>query len=162
MSATNEQNLKSKALALASSIQSATDCVSRLITLLEQEREALSLGDTDALDRCGKEKADCVVDLETLDRQRALLCRELALDSADIDDFLLLNETRSAKNMWQTFVARLEQCKEANAVNGAFTRIRRGHVEKALHILRGAPQALALYGPDGLSEKNEVSNLGSA
>lgn len=112
--------------------------------------------------RAARKKADCVVELEHLDSQRAKLCRELALDSGDIDQFLSDQQTRTPPRLWESFLIRLEECKETNAVNGAFTRIRRSHVEKALQILRGSPEKLGLYGPDGQNEQKDASHLGRA
>ncbi|MFK8029892.1 MAG: flagella synthesis protein FlgN [Gammaproteobacteria bacterium] len=151
-----------KATELANILTSATDCVNRLLALLEEEREALSTGDIESIDRCGSNKADCVVLLERLDSERAQLCRELSLENDEIDEFLNDHEGKPSDNLWKNFLVQLETCKETNSVNGSFTRIRRGHIEKALRILRGSDSAPALYGPNGLDENNGVNHLGQA
>ena len=157
-----DQNLAVRATELANIMKAATDCVDRLLALLEEERDALSTGDIEAIDCCGKNKADCVVLLERLDSERAQLCRELSLENADIDGFLQEHQASPTADQWEKFLRRLEVCKEANSVNGSFTRIRRGHIEKALRILRGSDDAPALYGPNGMDENKDANHLGQA
>ncbi len=157
-----EPDMSGKANELASILQSATNCMDKLLSLLEDERDALSTENIETIDECGRNKADCVVQLEAFDNRRAQLCDDLKLDNAEINNFLNNQHTVSVPNQWETFLVKLEKCREANAVNGSFVRIRRGHIEKALQILRGSPVSPALYGPNGLDDPNDVTHLGHA
>ncbi len=157
-----EPKMSGNAHELASILQSATDCVDKLLSLLGDEREAMSAGNIEAIDQCGQNKADCIVRLETFDSRRVQLCLDLKLDNSEINNFLNHQHTVSVPNQWDAFLGKLENCREANAANGSFVRIRRGHIEKSLQILRGCPDSPGLYGPNGLDGPKDVTHLGRA
>ncbi|MEM7082016.1 MAG: flagellar protein FlgN [Pseudomonadota bacterium] len=138
-----------RARELQRSLEEAVDCVDHLLRVLHNERDALSAGNVEQLDYCGQQKADCVVQLETVDSRRAQQCRELGIRNDDIDEFLAAHKCSDGTS-WQHFTTRLASCRDANSLNNALVRIRRGHIEKALGILRGASGDTPLYGPDGL------------
>ncbi len=157
-----EPRKSGKAYELASIVQAAITCTDQLLNLLNDEQDALSTGDVEAINEYGREKAVCVVELENFDNRRSQLCRDLKLDNAEINNFLNHQPTVTTPDLWESFLVKLEQCREANAINGSFARIRRGHIEKALQILRGSDGTPSLYNPTGLDDSADATHLGSA
>lgn len=159
--------IDSKALSaaeLAHIVSAANECAENLLALLEEERDALSAGDVAGIDSSGQKKAECVAELESLEQERVAMCRALALTDADIENYLARHKTATTAGPgWQRLLSKLQECSEANAINGRITRIRRRRIEQALQILRGgAGEGPGLYGPNGRDELREVTTLGQA
>ncbi|RQS64213.1 flagellar protein FlgN [Burkholderia sp. Bp8963] len=50
---------------------------------------------------------------------------------------------------WQLLQQSAERARQANATNGMLIRIRTDYNERALAVLRSAPERVGFYGPDG-------------
>ncbi len=163
MDASNQSSTSRQTQALTKVILDANTCIEHLLTLLAREREALTTSTVDDIDACVKLKVGCVSRLEQLDKTRAELCQALSLSNEDIEQHLSHHDSNYPAGSWETLLVNLQKCRDANAVNGSVTRVRRSHVEKALQVLRGADNtAPALYGPDGLEHTKDVTTLGQA
>lgn len=145
-------------------IREASECADRLLSILEDERDALASSDVVRIDGSGQNKNICIAQLEDLERERLDMCRLLAIPNADFEAFLERHDDGgNTLPLWQQFLGKLILCREANAVNGQVARFRKRHVERALHILRGSEEhEHGLYGPKGLDNSYDVTHLGKA
>lgn len=158
------QNQAQSVAELATIVQESCECAKALLNVLEQEHEALCSGDVAGIDRCGQTKTDCVSKIESLSLERIEMCRVLAVVDTSIDDFLSVhNKDVRPEHSWQSLLVCLQQCREANELNGRVAFLRRRHVERALQVLRGGEHnGPGLYGPNGLDETKNVTTLGQA
>lgn len=111
--------------------------VARLAQALEDERVAISGGDSRALDCVGTLKQTLMHELEQLDIERQQLTREAP------------GAARSLSADWADIVAALRQCHQLNLRNGGAVNQRLGQVRQALSILTGHGGESGLYGRAG-------------
>ena len=121
-----------------------------MLATLEDEHQALRLGDTESLNAVGARKAELVVELEQLEQERELM---LQVDGQPQDP--------ATTQSWQNLLNLMAECRERNEHNGSLVRWRREHVAQALRVLRG--EQLELYDASGLTGATAGSNpLGEA
>lgn len=107
------------------------DSAESMLSILEQEYQALLDGDPESLNRISADKARLVEDLESLERARQGLAE--AASSGDSD--------RGAER-WQKILATIERCRARNLRNGALANARREQITLALNMLRGSGDKL--------------------
>lgn len=123
--------------ALASVLDEMQRTADQLLTALERERSALDDADTEALDQAGTQKQAFMQQLEQLDAERQLLCREQPARLAALEP------------EWTRVVQSLKHCHTLNLRNGSAVNQRLTHVRQALAILTGHPGESELYGRGG-------------
>ncbi|MDH3587981.1 MAG: flagellar protein FlgN, partial [Gammaproteobacteria bacterium] len=107
---------------------------------LADERDALRKVDPGALDAATARKQACIEDLSALDSERRHLCTTagLAPDGSCMERLLIQVDPQGALTQrWQTLLAKLETCREANYSNGAMVRLQKRRVTEALGLLHG-------------------------
>jgi flagella synthesis protein FlgN len=123
--------------ALASVLGDMQSSVDHLLAVLEAERAALDSASTEALDQASTRKQALLQQLEQLDGERQLLCREQPVRQAALD------------SEWQRVLQSLRQCHTLNQRNGRAVNQRLIHVRQALAILTGHTGDGELYGRSG-------------
>jgi flagellar biosynthesis protein FlgN len=111
--------------------------VDTLAHTLEDEREAISNGDSHALDCAGAAKQTLMHSLEQLDIERRQLAHEAP------------GAAQALAAAWDDIVATLRQCHQLNLRNGSAVNQRLGQVRQALSILTGHAGESGLYGRAG-------------
>ncbi|TAL89962.1 MAG: flagellar protein FlgN [Rhodanobacter sp.] len=123
--------------ALASVLDDMQHSANQLLTVLEAERSALDSVSTDALDQAGTRKQALMQQLEQLDAERQLLCREQPARQAALEP------------EWARVVQLLRHCHTLNQRNGSIVNQRLIRVRQALAILTGHPGERELYDRSG-------------
>lgn len=123
--------------ALASVLSDMQQVADQLLTVLEAERAALDNASVEALDQASTQKQVLMQQLEQLDAERQLLCREQPVRQAALD------------SEWQHVTQSLRQCHTLNQRNGRAVNQRLSQVRQALAILTGHTGDSELYGRSG-------------
>lgn len=123
--------------ALASVLGDMQQVADHLLTALEAERAALDNASVDALDQASTQKRVLMQQLEQLDAERQLLCREQPVRQAALE------------SEWQHVLQSLRQCHTLNQRNGRAVNQRLTQVRQALAILTGHTGDSELYGRSG-------------
>jgi len=123
--------------ALAAVLGDMRRTVDQLAQVLEAERAALGASDSAALDQAGALKQATMQQLEQLDAERQLLCREQPSVAA------------AQEPVWAGIVQSLRQCHQLNQRNGSTVNLRLTQVRQALAVLTGHAGESELYGRSG-------------
>ncbi len=123
--------------ALASVLDDMQQAAAQLLRVLEAERTALDTTSAEALDQAGAQKQALMQQLEQLDAERQLLCREQPARQAALE------------SEWVRVVQALRRCHTLNQRNGSTVNQRLTQVRQALAILTGHPGESELYGRSG-------------
>lgn len=123
--------------ALASVLDDMQQVTDQLLIVLEAERAALDSASVEALDHASTQKQARMQQLEQLDGERQLLCREQPIRQAALD------------SEWQHVLQSLRQCHTLNQRNGRAVNQRLAQVRQALAILTGHTGDSELYGRSG-------------
>lgn len=123
--------------ALASVLGEMQQTADQLLAVLEAERAALDTASSEALDQAGTRKQALMQQLEQLDAERQLLCREQPARQAALE------------SEWARVVQSLRHCHSLNRRNGSTVSQRLTQVRQALAILTGRPGEGELYGRSG-------------
>ncbi|MGY3039549.1 flagella synthesis protein FlgN [Rhodanobacter sp. TND4EL1] len=123
--------------ALASVLGDMQHAAGQWLQVLEDERAALGSASTEALDQIGAQKQGLLQQLEQLDAERLILCRE-----HPSREVALASE-------WSRVAQALRQCHALNQRNGAMVNQRLNQVRQALAILTGHSGENELYGRSG-------------
>lgn len=121
---------------------------------LADEADALRGVDPQALDAATAAKQWCVEQLGALDTERQALCEALPRrDGQRIERVLAdLDASGTLTGRWQSLMALLETCREANQRNGALVSMQRRRVVEALGLLHGTPGAVTYDASGELGE----------
>lgn len=130
---------------------------------LAREHEALRSVDPDALDEATDAKQRCVSDLSGLDVERRDYCAGYGL-TADRDGMHALcvmadSEDGPLLRQWQSLLALLETCQQANQRNGAVVSSQRRRVDDALGLLRGTCANTGVYDAQGEIAASDASRV---
>ncbi len=123
--------------ALASVLGDMQHAADGLLTALEVERAALDAANTEALDQAGTQKQALMQQLEQLDAERRLLCREQPARHTALEP------------EWARVRQSLRHCHTLNLRNGSIVHQRLTQVRQALTILTGHAGETELYGRSG-------------
>ena len=120
----------------------------RLLQILQAETEAISKRDLSALTSCGENKQAQLQAVEALETQRRQALLQLGWqDGAEFPD-------ASLNELWQAVLQQLQQCQNANEVNGALLRNQQDLVQKTLDIMSGGNGPATLYQADGTATRS--------
>ena len=138
----------------------------RLDRLLEEEQAALEKTDPAPLEDITRRKIDLALALERLEADRRRMLLEAGVDTADAAAFggwlRRLDPEGDLAGHWDRLNETLTRCRERNRGNGRIIQLQRRHVESALRVLTGRPQA-GTYTPQGTSTGDRGGrDLGSA
>lgn len=123
--------------ALRTVVDEMSAAATQLISVLDEEREALNSADASALNRAGEAKQLLMRQLEQLDAER-LHMRTASLPASQ--------ETQPA---WGNVLNSLLACRDKNLRNGALVSQRLTQVRRALSALTGNPDANSTYSHSG-------------
>ena len=123
--------------ALTAVLGDMQQAVDQLVQVLEAERTALDTSSSDALDHAGARKQAIMQQLEQLDAERQLLCREQPAMTAALEP------------VWARVVQSLRHCHLLNQHNGSTVNQRLTQVRQALAVLTGHAGESELYGRSG-------------
>lgn len=126
-----------------------------LIKVLDEERDALTRGDAEALPDLIKVKTEHISTLSrfAIERARTLEAAGVAASGAEIRDFLAMNQ--GALDTWEKLLTAARKAAGLNAANGFLTSTRLTSVSRALATL-AVPQA-GLYDPKGINTRHSSS-----
>lgn len=138
------------------------ESASRLLAILQKEHSVLTNNDVAGLEKLVPEKQALVAMLEKLGRQRTQL-----LDAGGgggnrqvLERYLQQCDSEARHplaKLWDQLQALAGECQHQNEVNGGILEIGRRHVQRVLSILRGQANQAELYGPDGETTSNPLS-----
>ncbi|MCC7462543.1 MAG: flagellar protein FlgN [Gammaproteobacteria bacterium] len=116
--------------------------------LLRGEAEVLRGDDTEAIERIGSSRHQCVDALTRLEAERNEACRLIGGGACSDFERLLLwcDPARRLHQRWRDNLVIARRCKEQNDRNGAVVTARLHRVQQLLAQLRGVVPA-ATYGP---------------
>ena len=123
--------------ALRTVLDEMSATTAQLITVLDEEREALSCADAKALNRAGEAKQMLMRRLEQLDVERLHMC------SASTE------ASQQAEPAWRELLKSLATCRDKNQRNGALVGQRLTQVRRALSVLTGSDGQTGTYSPSG-------------
>jgi flagella synthesis protein FlgN len=123
--------------ALRAVLDEMSATTAQLITVLDEEREALNVADAKALNRSGEAKQMLMRRLEQLDVERLHLCSTSA------------EAAQQVETQWQELLKSLTVCRDKNQRNGALVGQRLTQVRRALAVLTGGDAQTGTYGQNG-------------
>lgn len=131
------------------------DAFAHFREVLLREHAALTQRNFQAMDDCFAEHAQCISQLEKLDRDfKAALARTGAPQGAKGVEHLLttlpmIHQSR-LQLLWNNLLTLVTTCQDQNSVNSRMVSINRLTTEAALRILKGQGSVpTATYAPDG-------------
>lgn len=132
-----------------------SECVSRLLAVLQREHDALKVRDSSVLDGVVAEKQALMAELEGCGEERFELLRQAGFmaDRTGLEAYLDQAEGGLRQRLtagWEQLQDGLRQCRAQNQTNGMLLESNRHHVKKALAVLTGGqPQDVELYDKHG-------------
>jgi flagella synthesis protein FlgN len=123
--------------ALRTVLDEMSATTAQLITVLDEEREALNSADAKALNRSGEAKQMLMRRLEQLDVER------LHLSSTSAEAAQQMEPT------WRELLKSLATCRDKNQRNGALVGQRLTQVRRALSVLTGTDAQTTTYSQNG-------------
>jgi flagella synthesis protein FlgN len=123
--------------ALRTVLDEMSATTAQLITVLDEEREALNSADAKALNRAGEAKQMLMRRLEQLDVER------LHLSSTSS------GTAQQMEANWRELLKSLATCRDKNQRNGALVGQRLTQVRRALSVLTGTDAQAGVYGQNG-------------
>jgi len=123
--------------ALRAVLDEMSATTAQLITVLDEEREALNAADAKALNRSGEAKQMLMRRLEQLDVERLHLC-STSIEAA-----------QQVETQWQELLKSLTVCRDKNQRNGTLVGQRLAQVRRALAVLTGGETQAGTYGQNG-------------
>lgn len=131
------------------------DSCTTLLSLLDEEREALKNRDVDTLERIIREKAQCLTTLEHSAQQRSNIVHDLPAarqNSADQQTLwkdLLQEKSPQVLGEWEKLGELIKQCQAENEINGRLLSRNKQVFNRILSIMRGQTQSDNLYTAGG-------------
>lgn len=137
-----------------------------LLTLLEQEREALANRDIDALDTIIEGKATQLKQLEASAQNRTAWARQYLGNNANgLDEIKkawqnLVEDAAipQLKERWESLKTLQNSCKEKNEANGKILARNQKTFNRLLDIVRGQTATPNLYSAAGKSTSGHISH----
>ena len=142
--------------AFASSVEEAQEVLSQLNDLLFQEREALKQRDASGVHQLLAKKTSLLEKLEHngMERNQALHNAGFEANDQGARDYLQQQAPEKMPELgvqWEGLKTALENCQEANTVNGRIIHRSRQQINLLLDIMRGQPDNPRLYTQTGSS-----------
>jgi len=135
----------------------------RLLQLLNNEREAISNSDATALEGITAEKKHIARQLENATQACMNLLKQSEFSGDDkgmLDFFATCEDAQAAQltEQWNTLQGVLKQCKEDNRINGQLLDSSQRRIKQAIGILQGQPTDQELYGRKGKTLATSLTN----
>jgi flagellar biosynthesis protein FlgN len=153
---------------IGDSIESDIGACDKLIQLLHHERDLLAERAFETLELLIQEKSDWLKKLEHSSVQRQAWLLESGLNShsdpaAAFQSWVTENNQEHLGERWQLLKIRLDECKNANEVNGKLIYRGQATHQKLIGILRGQDHQTMLYTGKGLKRTTgQPAPLGKA
>lgn len=132
-----------------------------LLAALRDEHEALQQHTTSVIDAALESKTQRLEQFERSENERRQLLASLRVpDNREAVGSYLAQQNEHADALtqrWSRLLGVADECRRQNELNGSLVEIQRRHVQRALDILRGAPET-ATYGPTGATERRDGSH----
>ncbi len=147
---------------LADTLKMGRICAQRVLSLLEQERQALAARDSQAIETLIPLKIQAFERWEQTEQQRLTLLHEAGFtpDNAGmekcLDELVAIPQFRSA---WQKLLDLTVSCRRENENNGTIIEINRRQTNEALAILSGQPVRPTGYAASGNAQRNQDHRL---
>lgn len=125
---------------------------SRLLRLLEEEREALDNGDLAVLDSTATGKGTVLAEMEQLKAREVQLLSGLPFggSATPLEQALSwCDDNGSVRAACEDVIQLMVACDRHNRRNGLLVQHRLNYVRRALDVLHNAHAETLVYGPDG-------------
>lgn len=145
-----------QATALVQAIERETELLGALAALLQQEREVLQAGNSDALPSLSTQKAELLRAVAQTEDERRQLIRRLSGTSPTEDVQAVLDrfpaEQQLLRSRWEALLGHASRVRTLNQENGYMVELALQHVRGALDALCGDGMSKTrLYDPHGQS-----------
>lgn len=153
---------------IADSIENDINACETLIQLLHHERGLLAERAFETLDLVIQEKSDWLKKLEHSARERQAWLVESGLGTqtdpaAAFKSWLKDNQQELLEERWELLKTRLDECKNANEVNGKLIYRGQATHQKLIGILRGQDHQTMLYTGKGVKKATgQAAPIGKA
>ncbi|MES9855288.1 MAG: flagellar protein FlgN [Sedimenticola sp.] len=140
-------------------------CAEKLLTLLEQEHQALTGADPDRIIAISEQKQSLVEQMQQhlANRQGFLKRLGLSGDREGVDILLASQpEGGEAQTLWQQLMDMATQMSDKNQVNGGIITLGHRHVRQTLGILTGHNSDNDTYSPNGIQDERASRSLAKA
>jgi flagellar biosynthesis protein FlgN len=144
----------------SSNIEQSINACQKLLILIEEERDALKMRDTVALERIIKDKSTNLLALEVGAKQRTAWLQTSGING-DLEHAWTQQLTHFAPNLngrWLQFKSVLEDCKAQNDINGKMLARNQQVVKRLVAIVRGQGDNPPLYSPKSSRSSSQGYN----
>jgi flagellar biosynthesis protein FlgN len=137
----------------AASLVEENQTVARLLQLLEQEQQQLIGANIDDLTVLMEEKAQIVIKMAELAKQRYRTLGEAGFEPQEsgMQAWIDASKSIAAGKSWTALLELARNAKELNRINGMLIGKHMVRNQNALNVLQGGSQAGSFYGPNGQS-----------
>ena len=137
----------------------------QLLQKLTEEKAVLKVGKpADLINEVAKQKQDIVSQLNQFTKQlgKILSTEQLSSDPEGIEHYFKIAKdaglnTDELTSIWSELIELSKKCRELNESNGACLALLSRHTQRAINIIKGKPQTVNTYSPDG-STKSDLSS----
>lgn len=136
----------------AAAIRTERAAIEALVSVLTEERDALSDGHTDRLTQIAPRKRELLLHVAHLgeQRNRTLENSGLTPDRTGMERWLLIHDhAGAARAEWRTLLEHTQAAQRLNQRNGVFIDAGMRANQQALQALMSAGAAASTYGPGG-------------
>jgi len=147
---------------LKDTLRMAKLCAKRILSLLEQERQALAGRDSVVIEQLVTAKLQAFERWEQLESQRRGLLQKsgLANDNRGMEQFLARADHSGELNRaWRELQDLTARCRQENQLNGNIIDIHRRQASEALAILSGQLGRLTGYAASGNAQRSSENRL---
>ena len=146
-------------------IDSGLELGRQLLRLLDEEAQILRNNrHAESLNSLSEQKQQLVSQLNQFAAQLGQILSSEKLDngSEGIRQYFEIarqNGLQTSKTIgrWSEFMTISERCRKLNEQNGASIALLSKHVQRSMQILKGKPQTINTYGPDGTARTGQYS-----
>jgi len=131
-----------------------------LLQLLDEEQNALKDRQIEALEPIIEKKTSFLLHLEqsAIKRQQWSQQAKIAADSSAWQDLIEEFKRPGLLEQWRKLKALLDDCRDANEINGKLLARSQEMFERISNILRGQNQKVSLYGASGRTTQSANSS----
>lgn len=137
----------------------------QLLRLLDEEAQILQKNrHAESLNLLTEQKQQLVSQLNQFAGQLGQILASEKLDSGSegIRQYFQIArqnglQTEEIVERWSEFMAISERCRKLNEQNGTSIALLSRHVQHSMQILKGKPQSINTYGPDGTARSGQYS-----
>ncbi|MGZ5818430.1 MAG: flagella synthesis protein FlgN [Burkholderiaceae bacterium] len=140
----------------AGSLSEENKAARSLLQLLQQERDRLVAAKIDGLVELTEEKAKIVARMTELAnlRHSALASAGFEPKETGMKAWLEKAASKTISKSWAELLSLVRHAKEMNRTNGLLISKHLVSNQTALNVLKGVPQGVSFYGPDGQAKSH--------